>query len=125
MDKLILRELHFVARHGVLPIETENSQHFSATLELELPLAPAGSTDRLDHTIDYCAVQAVVREIIEGSHKRLIETLAESVATQLLAAFPLLQAVTVEITKPRPPVDFEFAGVAVRIRRERGGSHLS
>jgi 7,8-dihydroneopterin aldolase/epimerase/oxygenase len=28
--------------------------------------------------------------------------------------------VTVEITKPRPPVDFEFAGVAVRIRRERG-----
>lgn len=122
MDKLILRELHFVARHGVLPIETENSQHFSATLELELPLAPAGTTDRLEQTIDYCAVQAVVREIIEGSHKRLIETLAESVASRLLKAFPLLQAVTVEITKPRPPVDFEFAGVAVRIRRERVAS---
>lgn len=119
MDKLILRELHFVARHGVLPIETENSQHFSATLELELPLAPAGTADRLDQTIDYCAVQAVVREIIEGSHKRLIETLAESVANRLLTAFPLLQAVTVEITKPRPPVDFEFAGVSVRIRRAR------
>lgn len=119
MDKLILRELHFVARHGVLPIETENSQHFSATLELELPLAEAGLADRLDQTIDYCAVQAVVREIIEGSHKRLIETLAESVAGQLLRSFPLLRAVTVEITKPRPPVDFEFAGVSVRIRRER------
>lgn len=125
MDKLILRELHFVARHGVLPIETENSQHFSATLELELPLEPAGAADRLDQTIDYCAVQAVVREIIEGSHKRLIETLAESVASRLLAAFPLLQAVTVEITKPRPPVDFEFAGVSVRIRRTRGVSGSS
>lgn len=122
MDKLILRELHFVARHGVLPIETENSQHFSATLELELPLAAAGLADRLDQTIDYCAVQAVVREIIEGSHKRLIETLAESVAGQLLRSFPLLHAVTVEITKPRPPVDFEFAGVSVRIRRERQSS---
>lgn len=122
MDKLILRELHFIARHGVLPIETENSQHFSATLELELPLAPAGSTDQLDRTIDYCAVQAVVRSIIEGSHKKLIETLAESVATELLRAFPLLHAVTVEITKPRPPVDFQFAGVAVRIRRERGSA---
>jgi len=125
MDKLILRELHFVARHGVLPIETENSQHFSATLELELPLGPAGTADRLDQTIDYCAVQAVVREIIEGSHKRLIETLAESVASRLLTAFPLLQAVTVEITKPRPPVDFEFAGVSVRIRRTRGESGAS
>jgi len=119
MDKIILRELHFIARHGVLPIETENSQHFSATLELELPLATAGQTDRLDQTVDYCAVQAVVRGIIEGSHKRLIETLAESVARELLRAFPILVAVTVEITKPRPPVDFQFAGVSVRIRRER------
>lgn len=119
MDKLILRELHFLARHGVLPIETENSQHFSATLELEFPLASAGRSDRLDETIDYCAVQAVVREIIEGSHKRLIETLAESVARALLTSFPALTAVTVEITKPRPPVDFQFAGVSVRIRRDR------
>lgn len=119
MDKLILRELHFVARHGVLPVEQETSQHFSATLELELPLQEAGVSDRLDATIDYCAVQEVVRRIIEGSHKKLIETLAESVAQELLRTFPLLSAVTVEILKPRPPVDFQFAGVAVRIRRER------
>lgn len=119
MDKLILRELHFVARHGVLPIESQESQHFIATLELEFPVRAAGESDRLDLTIDYCAVQEVVRAIIEGAHKRLIETLAELVATELLRAFPLLGAVTVEILKPRPPVDFQFAGVAVRIRRER------
>ena len=121
MDKIILRELHFVARHGVLPIEAEASQQFSATVELELPLALAGETDRLDQTIDYCAVQAVVRSVIEGSHRKLIETLAEMVAVRLLQAFPLVHAVTVEITKPSPPVDFQFAGVAVRIRRERAG----
>lgn len=119
MDKLILRELHFVARHGVLPAEKETSQKFSATLELELPLAGAGESDRLDRTIDYCAVQQVVRGIIEGAHKKLIETLAEMVASEVLQAFPLVKAVTVEITKPNPPVDFQFAGVAVRIRRER------
>ncbi|MEO6005954.1 MAG: dihydroneopterin aldolase [Opitutus sp.] len=119
MDKIILRELHFLARHGVLPIETQTSQRFTATVELELPLAAAGKSDRLDQTIDYCAVQAVVREIIEGSHKRLIETLAETVASELLRVFTLLSAVTVEIIKPSPPVDFQFAGVSVRIRRER------
>jgi 7,8-dihydroneopterin aldolase/epimerase/oxygenase len=119
MDKIILRELHFVARHGVLPIETENSQRFTATVEMELPLAAAGNSDRLDQTVDYCAVQAIVRSIIEGSHKRLIETLAESVASELLRAFTMVDAVTVEIVKPNPPVDFQFAGVSVRIRRER------
>lgn len=77
----------------------------------------------MDQTIDYCAVQAVVRSIIEGSHKKLIETLAENVATELLRAFPLLTALTVEITKPQPPVDFKFAGVAVRIRRVRESGH--
>ena len=119
MDKIILRELHFLARHGVLPIETETVQRFSATVELELPLRAAGESDRLDQTIDYCAVQAVVRSIIEGSHRRLIETLAESVAADLLRHFPKLIAVSVEIIKPSPPVDFQFAGVSVHIRRER------
>lgn len=122
VDKLILRELHFVGRHGVLPVEVETSQHFSATLELELPLARAGTSDRLDETIDYCAVQRVVRGIIEGSHRRLIETLAESVAAELLRTFEQVEAVTVEITKPNPPVDFQFAGVSVRIRRTRPAS---
>ncbi len=119
MDKLILRDLHFTARHGVLPEEAETGQPFSATIELEFPLHEAGKTDRLDLTVDYCAAQQVVREIIEGAHKYLIETLAESVAGALLARFELVQAVTVEILKPRPPVTFQFSGVAVRIRRER------
>lgn len=120
MDTLILRELHFSARHGVLPVEAETEQPFSATVELELPLAAAGKSDRLDLTVDYCAVQGVVRSVIGGAHRHLIETLAESIAAGLLQKFPQVRAVTVEVTKPRPPVDFQFAGVAVRIRRERG-----
>lgn len=120
MDKLILRELHFLGRHGLLPVEAENAQPFSATVELELPLANAGVSDRLDQTVDYRIVQAVVRSVIEGSRKHLIETLAESIATALLQKFPLVSAVGIEVTKPRPPVDFQFAGVSVRIRRTRG-----
>ncbi len=119
MDKLILREMHFSARHGLLPVEAENEQPFSATVELEVSTARAGLSDRIEDAIDYCQVQAVVREVIGGSRKHLIETLAESIAAKLLAAFPEVHAVVVEVTKPRPPVDFQFAGVAVKIRRER------
>jgi 7,8-dihydroneopterin aldolase/epimerase/oxygenase len=121
-DKLILREMHFIGRHGVLPVEAQNDQPFSATVELEFPLIAAGRSDHLADTIDYREVQSVVRHVIEGARKHLIETLAESIATGLLAKFPALHAVSVEITKPRPPVDFQFAGVAVRIRRVRGES---
>lgn len=119
MDKLILREMHFSARHGLLPVEAENEQPFSATVELELSTARAGLSDKIEDAIDYRRIQAVVRDVIGGSRKHLIETLAESIATKLLAGFPEVSAVVVEVTKPRPPVDFQFAGVAVRIRRER------
>jgi dihydroneopterin aldolase len=119
MDRIILREMHFTARHGLLPVEAENEQPFSATVELEASTAPAALHDRIEDAIDYRRVQAVVREVIGGSRKHLIETLAEDIATRLLSAFPQVLAVVVEVTKPRPPVDFQFAGVAVKIRRER------
>jgi 7,8-dihydroneopterin aldolase/epimerase/oxygenase len=119
MDKLILRELHFISRHGVLPSEAEQAQPFYATVELEFPSDIAGRSDRLEDTVDYSAVQAVVRRVIEGPRKHLIETLAEGIAAELLRVFPVVRAVTIEVTKPRPPVDFQFAGVAVRIRRQR------
>ena len=118
MDQLILRELQFLGRHGVLPEEAERAQPFSTTLELEFPAAVAGRSDRLEDTVDYCAAQAVVRRVIEGAHKHL----AENIATEVLRAFPIVQAVTVEVTKPRPPVNFQFAGMAVRIRRVRAGA---
>jgi dihydroneopterin aldolase len=121
MDRLILRELHFLGRHGVLPVEAEQPQAFSATLELEFPAGPAGRSDRLADTVDYCAVQAVVRSVIEGPHRRLIEALAETIAAELLRAFPRVQAVTVEVAKPNPPVTFPFASLAIRIRRVRSG----
>ena len=120
MDRLILRDLRFFGYHGVYPEETKRGQSFIATVELEVPFAAAGRTDRLDHAIDYCAVQAIVRGVMEGPPRHLIETLAEQVASALLARFPSVAAVEVEIVKPEPPVTFAFAGVAVRIRRERG-----
>lgn len=111
--------MRFSARHGLLPVEAENEQPFSATVELELSTVKAGHSDRIDDAIDYRRVQAVVRDVIGGSRKHLIETLAENIAERLLQVFPEVFAVIVEVVKPRPPVDFQFAGVSVKIRRER------
>lgn len=118
-DKLVLTDMTFRARHGVLPVEQRRRQEFRVTVELETSLAQAGNSDVLADAIDYCAVQAVVREVVEGAHRRLIEALAEDIAQRLLMAFPAAQAVVVELLKPEPPVSFKFAGVSVRIRRAR------
>jgi len=118
-DKLVLADMTFRACHGVLPVERRRRQEFRVTVGLETSLARAGGSDALADAIDYCGVQALVREVVEGAHRKLIEALAEDIAQRLLASFPAARAVTVHLLKPTPPVSFKFAGVSVRIRRER------
>jgi dihydroneopterin aldolase len=121
-DTLTLSRLRFFAHHGVLPEEVARGQEFEVTVHLEFPLDVAGRADDLGLTVDYRAVQEVVRGVMEGPPRKLVESLAEAVATEILRAFPLVQAVGVEVVKPRPPVDFASSGLVVRIRRVRAGA---
>jgi len=121
-DTLTLSRLRFFGHHGVSPEEASRGQDFEVTVELELPLAEAGRADDLSRTVDYRAVREVIRGVMEGPPRKLVEALAEAVAAEILWAFPLVQAVGVEVVKPKPPVDFVSTGFAVRIRRARAGA---
>lgn len=121
-DTLSLHRLRFFGHHGVLPEETARGQEFEVTVRLELPLAEAGRTDDLAHTVDYRAVHEVVRGVMEGPPRKLVEALAERVAAAVLRTFPLVPAVEIEVVKLNPPVDFASAGLAVRVRRTRAGA---
>jgi dihydroneopterin aldolase len=118
-DTLTLSRMRFFGRHGVLPEETTAGQDFEVTVHLELPLAEAGRTDDLRRTVDYRVVHETVRQVMEGPPRKLVESLAETIAADLLRAFPPVQAADVEVVKLRPPVDFISGGLAVRVRRTR------
>ncbi len=118
-DSLTLSRMRFNACHGVLPSEQTQPQPWEVTARLELSLAAAGSDDDIALTIDYRDIHAAVRAVMEGPPRKLAETLAEAVSSALLTRFPAVRAVEVEVCKTHPPVDFAFAGLLVRIRRER------
>jgi dihydroneopterin aldolase len=118
-DTLTLSRLKFFGYHGVLPDETARGQEFEVTVNLEMSLAAAGRADDLDLTVDYRLVHEVVRQVMEGPPRKLVETLAEEIAANLLRGFPVVQAVGIEVAKPNPPVDFAGGGLFVRIRRTR------
>lgn len=118
-DTLTLSHLRFFAHHGVLPEETTLGQHFDVTVRLEMSLAEAGRSDDLTRTVDYRAIHETVRSVMEGPPRKLAEALAETIATELLQAFPPAQAVEVDVVKLNPPVNFTSAGLAVHMRRTR------
>lgn len=118
-DQIELRAMRFAGRHGALPFERERPQPFEVDVVLELDLAPAGATDDLARTVDYGAVFAAARAVVEGPSVALIETLAERIAAAVLAGSPPAGAVTVRVRKPEVPLPGTVAWAGVEIRRSR------
>src|SRR5690606_36054508 len=113
-----LRNMVFQGRHGYYEHELRRPQRFEVDVELVLNLQPAGVDDDLDKSIDYGRVYAVVRQIVESTSFRLLEALAEAIAHEILADFPL-DEVGVRIRKPEVelggPID--YTGVEIWRRR--------
>ncbi|HAC3263075.1 TPA_asm: dihydroneopterin aldolase [Listeria monocytogenes] len=119
MDKIYLNELVFYGYHGVLAEETKLGQTFRVSLILGLSTKKAGISDSVDDTVSYAEVYETVKEIVEGTPFKLIEALAEKIATEILTGYPLLEEVTVKLIKPNPPIPGHYDSVAVEIERKR------
>jgi 7,8-dihydroneopterin aldolase/epimerase/oxygenase len=99
MDKLRISGLEVSARIGVRDWERQVRQRLLIDLELDIDAAAAARSDELTDALDYGAVARSTRDIAIGSNCRLIETLAELIADQVLEKY-LVQHVTVVVHKP-------------------------
>lgn len=119
MDKIYLNELVFYGYHGVLKEETKLGQTFRVSLILGLSTKKAGISDSVEDTVSYADVYETVKEIVEGKPFKLIEALAEKIASEVLTGYSLLEEVTVKLIKPNPPIPGHYDSVAVEIERKR------
>jgi dihydroneopterin aldolase/2-amino-4-hydroxy-6-hydroxymethyldihydropteridine diphosphokinase len=118
-DRISLRGIRARGHHGVLASERRDGQDFVVDVEMDLDLAPAGASDDLADTVNYADVAAAVVGLVEGQPVDLIEALAERIASSVLGAHPLVEAVEVTVHKPQAPVGHPFDDVAVTISRAR------
>jgi dihydroneopterin aldolase len=123
-DRLSLIGMRFDARHGVHASEKKTPQPFEVDLVLHADLAPAAAQDALDATVDYGALYALVRSIVEGPSFDLIEALAGAIAREVLSATDagLVSAVEVRVRKPNAPIDGELDTVEAALLRRRPDS---
>ncbi|EIT84159.1 dihydroneopterin aldolase [Fictibacillus macauensis ZFHKF-1] len=119
MDKIYMNQLAFYGYHGVFPEETKLGQRFIVDLILELDLAPAGHSDDIEQSVHYGEVYALVKEIVEGEPRKLVEAVTESIAEALLESFSLIQQCTVKVIKPDPPIPGHYDSVAIEMTRGR------
>jgi len=109
--------MSFHGRHGVRQAERDQTQEFRVDIDVEADLGEAARSDDLADTVDYTAVRAVAKEVIEGRSMQLLESLATVIAERV-AAMPRVTSVSVRVAK-RPAGMQPIEGAAVRINRTR------
>lgn len=118
-DKVFVRGLALHARHGVLPEERRLGQRFVLDIVCELGLDAAGASDDVRETVSYADLVEVASRVCAVRDYALIEALAEAVAAEILAQFPLVDTLSVRVEKPGAPIPAVFETVGVEIHRSR------
>jgi dihydroneopterin aldolase len=111
-----IRGLRVFAHHGVFEHERRDGQEFVIDVTLRAITDAAGHTDDLADAVDYGAVCERVVALVSGGPYNLIEKVADVVASDVLARFPVDQ-VTVRVAKPDAPIPHAFDHVAVTVTR--------
>ena len=119
-DTIHLEGMVFYAYHGSDLAERKLGQRFVVDLEVQTNLRPAGASDRLEDTVNYSHLYNLVKEIVEGPPRNLLEAVGEDITQAILENFPLVEAVLVRIAKPGVAIKgsiLEAAAVAMERHR--------
>lgn len=117
MDEIRIEDLKIYAYHGVYAQENETGQDFYVNAVLYTDTREAGRRDALALSTDYGEVCHFINDFLKLHTFKLLETMAEKTAEQILLHFPLIRALDLEIRKPQAPIGLPFSSVSVKIHR--------
>ena len=119
-DKIRLDGMIFYASTAWVRRSSRSASGSSSTFDVERDLRAAGRSDDPADTVNYAQMYRVVKEIVEGPSRKLLESVAESIAEAILDGFDV-ESVTVTVKKPEVPIKGSILShAAVEIRRVRG-----
>ena len=116
MDIIKLSNIVFYAHHGYYEAERELGQRFELDIEVECDLKAAANSDELENTIDYRKVYALAKDTFENYKFKLLETVAERIADQILQSFNVF-AVLIRVRKPHVPLKGFLDHIEIEIKR--------
>ncbi len=118
MDRVLIKDLLVRCIIGVHDEERRDKQDVLINLSLSVDLRKAGTSDRLEDSVDYRALNKQILSMAESSQFHLVEALAQAVA-EICLGNPSVQEATVRVEKPGA---LRFArSVGVEIIRRRAG----
>lgn len=117
MDTIQIKDIGCYGYTGYLPEEQILGQWFKVDLTITIDLTVAGKSDRLEDTLDYRQVIAIVKNQIKNRKFALVEKLATVIAEEILQ-LNLVKQVRVQLSKPAAPIPDFGGNIIIDITRQ-------
>ncbi len=116
--RIFLRDYEIIASIGIHEFERQNPQRIIVDVSLDLAndMPPDTAEDRIETVLDYDFLRDRIREIVEGRHFNLQETLCAEILTTCLQPNKVLAA-RVSTRKPDVYPDCDSVGVELESRK--------
>ncbi len=118
MEQILVQGLQVFGYHGVYEQEKEEGQTFLVNCVMDTSFASAIHSDDVGETVDYGTVCLFIKKYFEGKAYDLLEKVADELATSIMYAFPGIEKIQIQITKPNAPIPMEFESVGVRVEKK-------
>lgn len=118
MDVIQLTGIRCYGYTGLLQEEQTLGQWFEVDLRIGVDLAAAGQSDRIEDTLDYRSAIFAVKQIISTAKFALVEKLAETIVTTVLA-YDMVERVELKLHKLAAPIP-DFGGkITIELTRSK------
>ncbi|WP_428331454.1 dihydroneopterin aldolase [Mucilaginibacter sp.] len=114
MINISLHGAEFFAFHGFYPEEQKLGTKFIVDVEVDFVPLDDLKIDKIANTVDYEQLYSIIDSQMKQTRK-LIETVAQAILTDIKEQFPFVKGITVSIKKLNPPLKgkVEYSGIVI------------
>jgi dihydroneopterin aldolase len=112
--KIEVNGIKLYAFHGCLEEEARIGGHYVVDVTISTDFSLAAETDDLSKTVDYVAVNAIVKEEM-AIRSKLIEHVGQRIFSRIKNELNGVSELFLKITKISPPINGDVSNVAILI----------
>ena len=118
MGKILLKNIHIYAYHGCMIEEEKIGSDYIVNLTVNADLSLSSVTDKLEDTVDYVSLLAIVKKQM-SIRSKLLENVVDRIINQVFNDLPKVNQVTVSVSKRNPPIGGNVEEVCVEKELKR------
>jgi 7,8-dihydroneopterin aldolase/epimerase/oxygenase len=116
LRRVFVRDMEIMASVGIFEVEKRYEQRIVVSIDLDVVDTYDGVSEQITDVLDYSRVVHGVEQLVQSTHFKLIETLAERIAAQCLVDARVM-AVLVRIEKPDIMPGCRSVGIEIKRHR--------